>query len=434
MSKRSGGRENLEYATHFNIMSSEGQPHTHEPIPLSPSLSTTSSQQTPLKEEEFDDTAWSIYSNTFFLSGGIFYLLATSWDYSIFHLNRNISIDDALNTPQRVFYELLWFMGPMVYLLNSIIDVRWALKVRERDGRRRELEKLLVGKSRKSDSSSKQVGEQTDPSEGDGKEMSALQIEESTPKRNRRLRKLIYPTKKILHRMRKHMGHRRDLMAAVTFGIAAFLSVTGAICYLISTQGEFSFVIHSARSDVEINQGTLEAWAAHLERGSIHMYLVSAVFALWRNPCKSGGGGERENIVDCGRGNGSWIQMYIMLPISRPFNDVESMETVGDVFFGLASVVDVFLEDSTLDDNVLWWPIVSALLWTFDALFYLRGDFVTLFLRKEVLTSGDSDEEVQLSTSFVGLDGDEEADGARDQQQVWEYPADGNDANNLALS
>lgn len=164
------------------------------------------------------------------------------------------------------------------------------------------------------------------------------------------------------------------------------------------------------------------------------MYLVSAVFALWRNPCKSGGGGERENIVDCGRGDGSWIQMYIMLPISRPFNDVESMETVGDVFFGLASVVDVFLEDSTLDDNVLWWPIVSALLWTFDALFYLRGDFVTLFLRKEVLTSGDSDEEVQLSTSFVGLDGDEEADGARDQQQVWEYPADGNDANNLALS
>jgi hypothetical protein len=43
MTNHSGGRvSKIQYATHFNIMSSKGQTHTHEPIPLSPSLSTTS--------------------------------------------------------------------------------------------------------------------------------------------------------------------------------------------------------------------------------------------------------------------------------------------------------------------------------------------------------------------------------------------------------
>jgi hypothetical protein len=451
-------------------------------LPSSSQTTTTTTTTCSKEEEEFDDTAWSIYSNTFFLSGGIFYLLATSWDYALFHSDRSLSIDDALTTPQRVLYEWLWFMGPLTYLLNSVIDVRWAMKVWGRDGRRRELEKLLLGKSGRSGQTTEKENEKEKTNKNamtrwmesndhdagmvergemeivryhhdglssplfDVVEASPLSATTTTTPKRRKLhlrRMIVSPTRKIFHRMRKHMGHRRDLMAAVTFGIAAALSVAGAICYLVSTQGEFSFVIHSSRDGyhLRIDEDVLAAWAGGLERGSIHMYLVSAVFALWRNPCRTNGGG-------CGGGGGtggrvqyngnpksssSWIQTWIV----RPFNDVDAMETVGDVFFGVASVVDVILEDSTLDDNVLWWPIVSAVLWTFDSLFYLRGDFVTLFTKKEVLSSDEDGENVQMGSGFVGLENGEDGGVVEEDEsvvQVWEYPAEGNGTENMVLS
>ncbi|KAL3786984.1 hypothetical protein HJC23_005495 [Cyclotella cryptica] len=394
-------------------------------------------------------------------------------------------------------------MGPLTYLLNSVIDVRWAWKVRGRDGRRRELEKLLLssqsggddgggGKKKKKRNGSASTGaamEDTDsttelyergdmeivPYDNDGLssplynvlESSSLSIptnddvnNNATPHRGRRRRRrklhlrkmLVSPTKKIFHRMRKHMGHRRDLLAAITFGMAAALSVAGAICYLVSTQGEFSFVLHSSRDGyVLIDEDVLAGWAGGLEKGSIHMYLVSAVFALWRNPwkktgCGSGSGGATATATaqyNGGRNHptssSSWFQTWIITPISRPFNDVDSMETVGDVFFGIASVVDVILEDSTLDDNVLWWPIVSAVLWTLDALFYLRGDFVTLFLRKEVWSTDEDGEDVPMSGGFVGLDGGEEdgdvvVEDEGSMVQVWEYPVEGNGTESMVLS
>ena len=393
---------------------------------IAPSMIRTCSATTvstqPPQEDDLDDAAWSMYSNAYFLSGGLFYLLATSWDYSLFHSSRDASIDELLTLPQRLLYELLWFLGPFTYLLNSFIDVRWALKVRKRDRRRRDLEKLLVGKKRPKTKQNcldeVEGGMELIPYEHDmttGSESNdnsfSIRIEQSTtPRRKHRLRKIFSPTKKVFHRMRKHMGHRRELAAAVTFGMAAFLSVMGAACYLISTQGNFSFVIHSSREGIsEIDADDLAKWAGGLESASIHMYLVSAIFALWRNPCKKSSGDSDVVSTDMGSihygASMSWIQTRIIIPVSRPFNDVESMETAGDIFFALASVVDVILEDSTLDDNVLWWPIVSAFLWTLDALFYLRGDFVTLVLRNEVLTSAEEEnDEGQLNSVFVKLD------------------------------
>ncbi|KAL3787840.1 hypothetical protein ACHAWO_009943 [Cyclotella atomus] len=453
--------EETDYTTHFSIMEStakadeEGTLLTtiHQPVPLEHTCSTTTVSTQP-QEDDFDDTAWSIYSNFYFLSGGLFYLVATSWDYSLFHNARDAEIDEVLSLAQRVLYEFLWFMGPLTYLLNSFIDVRWALKVRKRDVRRRELEKLLVGKKttkQKQKAAAAAAAKEQEELEEGGTEVIrrehaaigeetpenyySLSIEQSTPKRKHRLRRIISPTKKIFHRMRKHMGHRRDLAAAISFGMAAALSVTGATCYLISTQGKFSFVIHSARKDIAvIDSDLLASWAGSLERASIHMYLVSAIFALWRNPCKNSVADEEadtEGFNDTSLGSMSWFHARIILPISRPFNDVDSMETVGDIFFGLASVVDVILEDSTLDDNVLWWPIISALLWTLDALFYLRGDFVTLYLRNAVLSSEEDDG--QLNSALVALDG-KSFDELDSDQQVWTYPKEGNKtANRLVL-
>jgi hypothetical protein len=67
------------------------------------------------------------------------------------------------------------------------------------------------------------------------------------------------------------------------------------------------------------------------------------------------------------------------------FEDAQAMESVGDMLFGIASIVDVVLDDFTFDDDNPRWPIVSAVPRMADALFYLRGDFVEYFTASKIL-------------------------------------------------
>jgi hypothetical protein len=212
-------------------------------------------------------------------------------------------------------------MGPVVYFLNSVIDVKWALIVKERDVRRRHLEKLLV-------------------------EMPETPLGKRSGRG--RIKAALMRPKMLLKRMRRHIGHRRQLGAATTFGMAAFLGIIAAVCSLLAT-------------DTSLSQGDyLSEWAATLESASVHMYLVSAIFALWRSPSANVSSGSSQAGVP-------W------------YSNVEYLETLGDVFFGSASFIDVVLQDSTVDDGILWLPIISAVLWTVDALLYLKGDFASLY-------------------------------------------------------
>lgn len=307
---------------------------------------------TTTTDQDFDDVQWSFCSNAFFITAGIFYLLATTWDYSIYNSNPDVEIGDALNTPQRILYEALWLMGPLFYLMNSIVDVRWALKVRKRDVRRKYLERLLVGRGLY-EGSKEDGGEEAGEGKAGSERMETLEVDQhSSPiqtnkKPKRRLRKkLSHSSKKLIRRMSKHMGHRRDLAAASTFGIAAALSVLGCVCYLISLNENYQVVNGSGNTMVDSD--TLASWAGELESASIHMYLVSAVFALWQNPCKKSPVRTTTNAAVAGIDYSiPWFQRVIV----QPLNDVESMEYVGDLFFGVASVVDVILEDSSLDDG-----------------------------------------------------------------------------------
>ena len=42
-------------------------------------------------------------------------------------------------------------------------------------------------------------------------------------------------------------------------------------------------------------------------------------------------------------------------------------------------MVDVILCDMHFDDGLMYWPVISSILWLLDALFYLRSDFCTLY-------------------------------------------------------
>ncbi len=84
-----------------------------------------------------DDVFWSMASNTFFIGGGLFYMIGSCWD---------LSLSNSDGDPQNMLlYYSIWILGPFVYLLNSIIDVTWALQTMVADKKRRG--KLLVGES-----------------------------------------------------------------------------------------------------------------------------------------------------------------------------------------------------------------------------------------------------------------------------------------------
>jgi hypothetical protein len=82
-----------------------------------------------VKTRSDDDVFWSIFSNAFFLGGGLCYIIGSSWD---------LSLSKSGDDPQNMFlYYSVWILGPFVYLLNSSIDVIWAIRSMNSDRTRR---------------------------------------------------------------------------------------------------------------------------------------------------------------------------------------------------------------------------------------------------------------------------------------------------------
>lgn len=75
------------------------------------------------------DVFWSVFSNTFFLGGGLFYIIGSSWD---------VNLSNSDGDPQNMFlYNSIWVLGPLVYLLNSVIDVIWAIRTMQVEKKQR---------------------------------------------------------------------------------------------------------------------------------------------------------------------------------------------------------------------------------------------------------------------------------------------------------
>lgn len=161
----------------------------------------------------------------------------------------------------------------------------------------------------------------------------------------------------MMSNLRRHFGHRRDLSSATTFGAAAIFGTASSIAWAAGTMDE----------DL-VNR---------LELVSIHLYLLSAVFAL------------------VGRRQGNTVQCTGFRDF---FEDAQALENVGDSLFGIASVIDVVLSDFQFDDNNPWWPVLSAVLWMLDAMFYLRGDFVVLYRKQQ---HGNNETNVEMNGTIV---------------------------------
>ena len=269
------------------------------------------------EEDVYSDIRMSILSNAFFLSGGIVYIVGTCWDWIL-----------QGASPLHFFsYQLLWLLGPLIYLLNAAVDVTWAVRFSRREKRRRALLKVL----KLNGSTSSGLGSASTSS--------------SSPKIKIRAKR-----NKFIRRIRRHFGHRRELSAALSFGVAASCGVVASLPSLLQLYG----------GDV----------AVKFSAASVHLYLVSAVCSV------------------CGRR--STPTPSAPSATALPWlEDAQTLESIGDAFFFIAAMVDVVLADFAFDDAILAWPIASSLLWFADALLYLRADFVSLYdtnRREEIQT------------------------------------------------
>ena len=116
-------------------------------------------------------------------------------------------------------------LGALIYLFNSLIDIRWAHVIQGRQKKKRHQEQVF-----------KEVMQMNDSNDAN-----TMKTDEIT----------------FFRQVRKYSGHRRALLSAICFGIASFLAV-------------LDWCVHSL--DIP---PVLPFYAL-----STHAYLVSAIFAV----------------------------------------------------------------------------------------------------------------------------------------------------------
>jgi hypothetical protein len=237
------------------------------------------------------DLYWSFLSDSLFIAGGVLYVILSLWD--------------ALHQQQQtLLYKIFEILAPLVYLFNSIIDVKWAFQVKQLMGARKAVTetwndwRLLLDLD---------DGEAED--DQDGKSVCMTWY----------------------HRLRKHSAHRRTMISAFIFGIAAVFGLAAALLEVRNTN--LSNVSNSI---------------------SVYSYIVSAIFAC------------------SGKRTRPWLQSSDF----RLHEDPERLEDFGDLLFLIGSIVDGVLLFLQLDYHSPGWGVLSSLFWCLDACFYLRSDVV----------------------------------------------------------
>ena len=168
-------------------------------------------------EHYHKDLWFSDRSDLCFLLGSFLYCIVASME-CFFELK-----------PSLLCQDMLGLGGPLLFLMNSAIDVHWALHAKQRQGVKNRMKQTF-------------------------EDALVVQGVEKQPA-------VWWWTK-----VRRHAAHRRTIYAATTFGVAALLAV---ISVLLEYSGD------DAGSNN--NDGYYASW---FDWGSDHMYVVSAVIAI----------------------------------------------------------------------------------------------------------------------------------------------------------
>jgi len=255
-------------------------------------------------EQYREDLYWSFLSDTFFIVGGISYVL--------------LSIPGLQYPP--VYLSILEFVAPTVYLLNSYIDVKWAQSIRDRSRLKNEMTNTWDNwRLLRDDAAGIQV-------------LTCQDDTTSEPKESR--------NKTWYTRLRRHTAHRRTLLAAWTFGIAAFFAVLAVIMSYLTIIPWVEF------------------WSKSLDALSIFSYIISALISV------------------SGKRTRPWLNIGQAQSGHLWLEQPETLEDLGDILFLIGSIVDGVLCFTETENSWPGWALISSILWFVDACLYLKADFV----------------------------------------------------------
>jgi hypothetical protein len=236
------------------------------------------------------DLAWSFTSDTVFFIGGILYIVLSALDVT----NGLITMQDQLAI------VVLQLTAPLVYVLNSLVDIQWSLHVQTRGKEKRVLLQDWDG-WRHIDTA-------------------AAAAEETTDENSRTT---------LLDRLRKHAAHRRSVMTALTFGIAAVLGFSAAVARKRQMAAD---------------------WLDAFEN---YFYVLSAVLCI------------------SGKRTRPWMAA---MPKTSWTCNPHLLEDLGDLLFFAGTVIDTLLTELSLEKPLA--ELFTSVLWLADACLYLRSDFV----------------------------------------------------------
>jgi hypothetical protein len=262
-----------------------------------------------------EDLFWSFLSDSFFIVGGMVYVTLSIWDYFDW---------DAYN----MCYKTLMIMGPLVYLVNSIIDIIWASRVSQRNKMKSRLQQLWSDAC--PNDSVMEMERTSDESIINRQKNDRAIIQANLMPQKPTFSSFAVATYK---KIRRHAAHRRTFLAAITFGAAALVAFVAVL-------------IDSSHQDED------NAVADYCNHISVHAYLLSAVISV------------------TGKRTRPWLAQRSCL------DNHETLEDLGDILFLIGSLVDDILIDANIEDSVAYMPLLSSLLWLLDACFYILSDFV----------------------------------------------------------
>jgi hypothetical protein len=304
-----------------------------------PDLDDRSMNHTLLYMEQYKvELLWSIISDILFIIGGISYTVLSVYDYWAYHHSATTNIT--------TFHISIDIISPTIYLMNSVIDIRWAEAARRQLKEKQELTKVWDDARLKLRNASRSHA------------TSSYGNDPIVDKDNQNDHQTLYFGSVWCHRIRKYTAHRRSLVAACTFGIAAAFAVVAAVC-----RNSFQDQANYNVDDIYINNvdNTGISWLYRtdvdtmLGVSSDQLYIISSIFSI------------------TGKRNRQWLAPSD--PTRFLFDDSERLQDLGDFLFLIGSLMDASLTIFNLKHRLLL-PIISSILWMIDGCLYMRSNFV----------------------------------------------------------
>jgi hypothetical protein len=309
------------------------------------------------------DLIWSFVSDGIFLLGGILYVILSLFDFWTTTLSTSILAMQA--------YNVLQVLAPLVYLLNSFVDIRWTSAARRRIKDKRLLIDSLEGwrsyrccDEETISSIDTNCTKNSNMSANNNHRQTMMICSSSNSSSNN-----TFPSwlSSMLHRLRKHAAHRRSTLAALTFGIAAtlgFLAVVTDI-YVHSSQHDDGAAAAAATARFDRLARILDSWQNYF-------YIISASICISGKRTQPWMG-----YMVCDNGT---THKWLCNP--------DTLEDLGDLLFLIGSVIDTVLTELSLNDPIA--PLLSSILWMADSCLYLRGDFIIASNQASPLSDKDS--------------------------------------------